>query len=53
MTKSKSAIPEGFLSLTSYLIVDGAKNFFEFIKKAFGATEKFMMSDANGTEKTR
>ena len=41
MSKAKSAIPEGFRSLTPYLIVDGAKNFFEFIKTAFAASEKF------------
>jgi uncharacterized glyoxalase superfamily protein PhnB len=49
MAKAKSAIPEGFRSLTPYLIVDGAKNFFEFIKNAFGASEKFLMCDANGS----
>jgi PhnB protein len=47
MSKSKSAIPEGFRSLTPYLIVDGAKNFLDFIKNAFGANEKFMMSDSD------
>jgi PhnB protein len=48
MAKAKSPIPEGFRSLTPYLIVDGAKNFLEFIKNAFGASEKFLMCDANG-----
>src|SRR5260370_29536109 len=48
MAKAKSAIPEGFRSLTPYLIVDGAKNFLEFIKNAFAASEKFLMCDANG-----
>ncbi len=48
MSKAKSAIPEGFHSLTSYLVVDGAKKFFEFIKTAFAASEKFMMRDADG-----
>jgi PhnB protein len=48
MAKAKSAIPEGFRSLTPYLIVDGAKNFLEFIKNAFGASEKLLMSDAEG-----
>jgi PhnB protein len=48
MVKAKSAIPEGFRSLTPYLIVDSAKNFLEFLKNAFGAIEKFSMCDANG-----
>jgi len=48
MSKAKSAIPEGFRSLTPYLIVDGAQNFLEFIKSAFGASEKFVMRDADG-----
>ena len=51
MAKAKSAIPEGFRSLTPYLIVDGAKNFLEFIKNAFAATEKFVASGAAGNIK--
>ena len=49
MTKAKSSIPEGFRSLTQYLVVDGANNFLEFIKNAFGATEKYVMRDEAGT----
>jgi PhnB protein len=48
MVKAKSAIPEGFRSLTPYLIVDSAKNFLEFIRNAFAASEKFLMRDKNG-----
>jgi len=48
MAKAKSAIPEGFRSLTPYLIVDGAKNFQEFLRNAFAASEKFLMRDENG-----
>jgi uncharacterized glyoxalase superfamily protein PhnB len=48
MVKAKSTIPEGFRSLTPYLIVDSAKNFLEFIRDAFGAREKFLMRDKNG-----
>jgi len=51
MANAKSATPEGFRSLTPYLIVDGAKNFLEFIKNAFAATEKFVVSDAAGNIK--
>ena len=48
MGKAKSAVPEGFRSLTQYLIVDGAGKFFEFIQNAFGATEKFVARGENG-----
>jgi PhnB protein len=48
MVKAKSAIPEGFRSLTPYLIVDSAKNFLEFIRDAFGASEKFLARDKSG-----
>jgi PhnB protein len=48
MTKAKSAIPDGFRSLTQYLIVDEAAAFFDFIQNAFGATEKYMMRDELG-----
>ena len=48
MSKAKSAIPEGFRSLTQYLVVDGAAKFFEFMQKAFGATEKFAARGENG-----
>jgi PhnB protein len=49
MSKAKSAVPEGFRSLTPYLIVKGAKSFLDFIQNAFGAREKYLMSDADGT----
>lgn len=42
MTKAKNAIPQGFRSLTQYLVVDGATTFMQFIAGAFGATEKFV-----------
>jgi uncharacterized glyoxalase superfamily protein PhnB len=48
MAKAKSAIPEGFRSLTQYLIVERAASFLDFIQKAFGATEKFVMRDDDG-----
>jgi uncharacterized glyoxalase superfamily protein PhnB len=48
MVKAKSAIPEGFRSLTPYLIVDSAKNFLEFIRDAFAASEKFLVRDKSG-----
>jgi len=36
-------IPEGYHSLTPYLIVDGAAEAMEYYKKAFGAVELFRM----------
>jgi PhnB protein len=36
-------IPEGYHSLTPYLIIDGAAAAIDFYKKAFGATELFRM----------
>jgi PhnB protein len=36
-------IPEGYHSVTPYLIIKGAADAIEFYKKAFGATELFRM----------
>ncbi|HEX6043856.1 MAG TPA: VOC family protein [Pyrinomonadaceae bacterium] len=36
-------IPEGYHSLTPYLIIDGAAKALEYYKQAFGATELFRM----------
>ena len=36
-------IPEGYHSVTPYLIIDGASAAIDFYKKAFGATELFRM----------
>jgi PhnB protein len=36
-------IPEGYHSVTPYLVVDDAAKAIEFYKKAFGAEEKFRM----------
>ena len=40
---SAKPIPDGYHSVTPYLIVDGAANAIEYYKKAFGATELFRM----------
>lgn len=37
------AIPDGYHSVTPYLICDGAADAIEYYKKAFGATELFRM----------
>lgn len=42
------AIPEGYHSVTPYLIVDGAAAAIEFYKKVFGATELMRMPAPGG-----
>lgn len=42
-------IPEGYHSVTPYLIVKGASRAIEFYKKAFGATEVMRFPGPNGT----
>ena len=42
------ATPEGFHSLTPYLIVERASEFIDFLKAAFGAQEKFRVPAAGG-----
>jgi PhnB protein len=37
------SIPEGYHSLTPYLVIDGAADAMEYYKKAFGAVELFRM----------
>jgi PhnB protein len=41
-SKSVQAVPEGFRTLTPYLVIDNASGFIDFVKKAFGAKETFM-----------
>jgi PhnB protein len=41
-------IPQGYHSITPYLIFKGAAAAIDFYKKAFGATELFRMPDASG-----
>src|SRR5258707_15731236 len=42
------SIPEGYHSVTPYLIVEGAGEAIEFYKKAFGATELFRFPTPDG-----
>jgi PhnB protein len=42
-------IPEGYHSVTPYLIVRGAARAIDFYKQAFGATELFRMDAPGGT----
>ena len=48
MAGNVKPIPEGYHSVTPYLIVNGAVKAIEFYKKVFGATEKFRMPMADG-----
>jgi PhnB protein len=43
-----NAIPEGYYSLTPYLVVKGAAEAIEFYKKAFGAVETMRMDGPGG-----
>ena len=42
------AVPEGYSTVTPYLIVTGAANAIEFYKKAFGATEIMRLTQPDG-----
>ncbi|MFN2545672.1 MAG: VOC family protein [Actinomycetota bacterium] len=41
-------IPEGFRTVTPYLVVDDAKRLLEFVKQAFGAQERMSMPTPDG-----
>jgi len=45
---SVKSIPEGYHSVTPYLIIKGAGNAIEFYKKAFGANELFRFPSPDG-----
>ena len=42
------SIPDGYHSVTPYLIIKGAADAIEFYKKAFGATELLRMPQPDG-----
>lgn len=42
-------IPEGFHSVTPYMVVRGARELIEFLKQAFGATEGHRTEQPDGT----
>jgi len=48
MTSTVKPIPEGYHSVTPYLIVKGAAKAIEFYKQAFGATERTRMAQPDG-----
>ncbi len=41
-------IPEGFHTVTPYVIVNGSARLVDFVKQAFGAEERYLMKDENG-----
>jgi PhnB protein len=41
-------IPEGYRTVTPYLVVEGAASVLDFVKQAFGAEEKFRMDTPDG-----
>jgi PhnB protein len=41
-------IPEGYHTVTPYLVVEGAATVLDFVKEAFGAEEKFRMDMPGG-----
>ena len=43
------AIPDGYHSVTAYLIIKGADRAIDFYKKVFGATQRMRMDGPNGT----
>jgi uncharacterized glyoxalase superfamily protein PhnB len=47
-TKKVSPIPEGYATVTPYLTIKGAAQAIEFYKQAFGATEKFRLTEPSG-----
>jgi PhnB protein len=48
MASAIKPIPEGYHSVTPYLIINGAADAIEFYKKAFGATELLRMPYPDG-----
>ncbi len=48
MSKAVKPIPDGYHSVTPYLIIRGAADALEFYKKAFGAIELFRMQQPDG-----
>src|SRR5688572_28543173 len=49
MASTVKPIPEGYHSVTPYLIIKGAAGAIEFYKKAFGATELLRIPGPDGT----
>ncbi|MEO8727656.1 MAG: VOC family protein [Acidobacteriaceae bacterium] len=48
MTNKVRAIPEGYHTMTPYLVVQDGAQQIEFLKQAFGGTQRYRMDDENG-----
>ena len=48
MPDKVNPIPDGYHSVTPYIVVDGGARAIEFYKQAFGATELFRMAGPDG-----
>jgi PhnB protein len=48
MAPNVKPVPEGYHTVTPYLTVKGADKLVEFLKKAFGAQERFQMPGPDG-----
>jgi PhnB protein len=48
MTSKVKPVPEGYHSITPYLVIKGAASAIDFYKKAFGATEIMRMPQPDG-----
>jgi uncharacterized glyoxalase superfamily protein PhnB len=49
MTTKANPIPEGYHTVTPYIVVPGIANLIEFAKKAFGAKEVYVSNRPDGT----
>ena len=45
---NESWIPDGFHTITPNIIVDDAESAISFLKRAFGATERYRLTTSNG-----
>jgi len=45
---SAPGVPEGYNSVSPYLVVPGVAQLLEFVKEVFGAVERFRMPNADG-----
>jgi PhnB protein len=53
MTRKVKPIPDGYHTVTPYLIVQGAAQALDFYKKAFGAKEILRMAGPGGKGEPR
>ena len=49
MAKSVKRIPEGYHTVTPYLMVEGSAKLLDFVRQAFGAKETFRSARPDGT----